>query len=351
MQATQEKLQKDGGARTRMSPHEWIPTSYELRDTWFAIAHSIEVNTRPLRRIVHSQPYFIWRVGGGIKAAEFHPTRPAVASHCSLFTAGTGYYPVVERFGYVWVWYGNPDAADADLIPDIPFLPRDGQGIPAYMHTTVRFDGCSSLSVENLLDLTHADFLHGEVIGGEGEAQSDEVTFEYTSETLTRTRWVVGKPVSPIMRWVGGVRAKYQEFRSTLHVHLRNNMCISYPRFRPGFDIPNAQPFIPNGSYRSLVNQIFNLTAAPAPFRQIMPRMAYTIGPQDNYVVRPQNPRYLESESRADLHSRFDAPGVRYRHLMKSLWLRQERGDYSYQPDADPGRDITELLGMDKRVE
>ncbi|NIB44082.1 oxygenase [Pseudomaricurvus alkylphenolicus] len=332
-------------------PHEWVPTCYELRDTWFAIAHSVAVGTRPLRRIVHSQPYFIWRDNGHLQAAEFHPQRPTASGTYTEFTAGSGYYPVVERFGYVWAWYGNPDVADVDLIPDIPFLPRDGRGIPGYMHTTVRFDGCSSLSVENLLDLTHADFLHGEVIGGEGEADSDEVTFECTSETLTRTRWVVGKPVSPIMRWVGGVRTKYQEFRSTLHVHLRNNMCISYPRFRPGFDIPNAQPFIPNGSYRSLVNQIFNLNAAPTPFRQVMPRMAYTIGPQDNYAVRPQNPRYLEGESQTDFHSRFDAPGVRYRHLMKKLWQRQAEGDFSYLADSDPGGDITTLLGMENRVE
>lgn len=326
---------------------DWLPTDYDLRDCWFPIAHAPDVNSRPVFRALHAQQVYLWRENGSAVAADHHPGESAAArARSNEFTAGSGRYPVAEYYGYVWVWYGNPDQASEELIPNIPFLPRDGSNIPGYMRTTIRFDGCSGLSVENLIDLTHADFLHGEVVGGEGEAESDEVEFSYTSETLTRTRLVIGKPVSPVMRWVGGVRAKYQDFHSALHVHLRSNLCISYPKFRPGFDIPNVQSFTPNGKYRSRVNQIFNLNEAPTPFRQIMPRMAYRIGPQDNAVIRPQNPGYLESTERRDLHSRFDAPGARYRFLMKKLWERQQAGDYSYASDADPAADISAAIGM-----
>jgi len=329
---------------------DWIPTNYDLRDTWFPVAHATDVSAQAVRRMVHSQPYYLWREGGQAKAAEIHPeAMDAANKNASEFTGGSYYYPVCERYGYVWAWYGNPDNADLDLLPHIPFLPRNGD-IPDYMRATIRFDACSALSVENLIDLTHADFLHGEVIGGEGESKSDEITFDYTSETLTRVRMVTGKPVSPIMKWVGGVRAKHQEFRSTLHVHLRSGLCISYPRFRPGFDIPNVQPFVPSGSHRSRVDQIFNLTKAPLVFRRIMPKMAYKVGPQDNYVMRPQNPRYLEASPVRDLHSRFDAPGNRYRFLMQALHKRQQKGDFSYGSDVDPGGDITEILGMEKSV-
>jgi hypothetical protein len=326
---------------------DWLPTEYDFRDCWFPLAHATDVGVRPILRALHARHVYLWRERGRAVAAENHPAKAAASSPgSSEFTAGSGFYPVAEYYGYIWVWYGNPEQATEELIPHIPFLPRDGSNIPKYMRTTVRFDGCSALSVENLLDLTHADFLHGEVVGGEGESESDEVEFSFTTETLTRTRIVTRKPVSPVMRWVGGVRAKYQNFRSTLHVHLRSNVCISYPRFRPGFDVPNVQPFIPSGKYRSRVNQIFNLHDAPTPFRQIMPRMAYVVGPQDNSVIRPQNPCYLELSERRDLHSRFDAPGARYRFLLKRLWERQQNGDYSYLGDADPGSDITAVLGM-----
>ena len=336
----------------RQAAIDWLPSNFDLRDTWFAVAHSNHVGSRPVSRTIHAQHCYLWREQGRPIASEIHPLKlAAMKGRYSEFTGGSGYYPVAERYGYIWVWYGNPETASLDFLPHIPYLPKDGAGIPAYMRTTVRFDSCSPLSVENLLDLTHADFLHGEVVGGEGEAESDEVECIYTSETITRTRIVVGKPVSPVMRWVGGVRAKYQDFRSTLHVHLRNNLCISYPRFRPGFDIPNVQPFVPSGRYRSRVNQIFNLQSAPTPFRQIMPRMAYVVGPQDNSVVRPQTPAYLDENEPRDMHSRFDGPGVSYRLLMKKLRQRQLEGDYSYAADAHPGADITDILGMDKPID
>tara|TARA_R110002110_G_C13470525_1_gene720945 strand:+ start:59480 stop:60520 length:1041 start_codon:yes stop_codon:yes gene_type:complete len=330
---------------------DWLPSSFDLRDTWFPVAHANHVSTRPITRVMHAQRCYLWRENGEPLAASFSPAQKAASAMAHpQFTDEQGFYPVAECYGYVWVWYGNPSNMSLDLLPQIPFLHRDGSNIPAYMRTTVRFDSCSPLSVENLLDLTHADFLHGEVVGGEGEAESDEVETSYTSETLTRTRYVTGKPVSPVMRWVGGVRTRYQDFRSTLHVHLRSNLCISYPRFSPGFDVPNVQPFVPSGKYRSRVNQIFNLHAAPLPFRRIMPRMAYVVGPQDNSVMRPQTPAYLTDDAPRDLHSRFDGPGGRYRMLMKQLWERQQTGDYSYLGDAAPGEDIAHLLGMDRAI-
>lgn len=343
-----ERLKNKPAAENRTAS-DWEPANYDLKDTWFALAHSRDIGTTPVRRIIHKNSYFLWRDDATINAAAFHP------ENCSNGSKGNSAdepsrYPVQERYGYVWGWYGNPENAHEDLLPQIPFLPRDGS-VPNYMRHTVRFDCCMPLAVENLIDLTHADFLHAEVVGGDGFSESDEVSVEYTSETLTRTRMVTKKPVSPVLRWIGGVRAKYQDFRSTLHVHLRSGLCISYPRFTPGFDIPNVQPFAPVGKTVSRIDQCFNLTDAPTPFRQIMPKMAFKIAPQDNYVVRPQNPLYLESTEQRDLHSRFDAPGNRYRFLMQQLWERQQNGDYSYRSDADPGGDITALLGMDAPVD
>ena len=347
MEIVQDKVVRGTINTQRRKLNDWLPAQFDLQDTWFPVAHTNHVSKRAIRRIVHAQVLYIWREGANVVATDNHPDCPQVARRvANYFTGGSGFYIALERYGYVWVWYGNPDNANEALLPHIPFLPQNGKGIPNYMRTTIRFDACSSLSVENLLDLTHADFLHGEVVGGEGEAETDEVFFEHTSETITRTRMVTGKPVSPIMRWVGGVRAKYQDFRSTLHVHLRSNLCISYPKFEPGFDVPNVQPFVPSGPYRSRGDQIFGLDKAPTPFRQLMPKVAFIVGPQDNSVMRPQNPRYFNLEDRVDFHSRFDAPGNRYRYLMKKLQERQNNGDFTYSSDADPGADISELLGM-----
>lgn len=334
-------------AARKPAVRDWTPVNYDLRDTWFPVSHSRDVRERrPVRRLIHAQPYYLWRENGVPKASEFHPDLLAQQkARATSFTGGSAFYPVVERYGYVWAWYGNPDNADALLVPHIPFIPVDGS-LPGYTQRTVRFDASSALSVENLIDLTHADFLHANTIG-DGISESDIVEVEWTSETVTRTRIVAKKSVAPIMRWVGGVRARYQDFRAVLHIHLRSNVCISYPRFRPGYDVPNVQPFLPVGKHRSRCDVTFNTTAAPSPFRYIMPRINYIIQPQDNSVVRPQNQRYLDPSDRRDLHSRFDKPGTRYRFQMEKLVERQRQGDFSYGSDAEPGRDITALLGMD----
>ena len=325
---------------------DWVPINLDLHDCWFPLAYSADIGERPLRRVMHAQFVYLWREFGTVRAAEFRPDRIEHSRHAATaFTGGSAVYPVCEQYGYVWVWYGNPERAREELIPFIPFLPADGRGIPRYAQRAVRFDAAAPLSVENLIDLTHADFLHANAIG-DGRCESDVVEFTSTSETLTRTRTVTKKSVAPVMRWIGGVRAQYQDFRAVLHVHLRNSVCISYPRFTPGYAIPNVQPFVPVGRHRSRIDQTNYAADAPLLFRFLVPRIAYVIQPQDNAVLRAQNARYFEPGPRRDLSSRFDAPGNRYRVLMTRLAERQQQGDFSYGSDADPRADIAGVLGM-----
>lgn len=331
--------------RERKRAGDWTPRNYDLRDAWFPVAHARDIGERPVRRIVHAQPYYLWREDGRIQAAEFRPDLlPGMRRLATAFTGGTGLYPVFEKYGYVWAWYGDPDNADRSLAPNIPFIPEEG-GLPDFMMRTVRFDSTSALSVENLIDLTHADFLHADTIG-DGLSDSDEVHVEWTSETVTRTRIVKNKTIAPIMKTVGGIDADFQDFQGTLHVHLRSSVCISYARFRPGFDVPNVQPFLPVGRDRCRVDVTFNVGHMPEVLQQGMMTLPFRVQPQDNSVVRPQNPRYYEPGERRDLHSRFDTPGNRYRFQMEQLAERQRNGDFSYQSDADPGRDISKVLGM-----
>ena len=67
-----------GSAATpsRSARRDWTPLNYDLRDAWFPVSHSRDVTEKPIRRIVHSQPYFLWRDHAGKPfAAEFRPSR------------------------------------------------------------------------------------------------------------------------------------------------------------------------------------------------------------------------------------------------------------------------------------
>jgi vanillate O-demethylase monooxygenase subunit len=72
-------------------------------------------------------------------------------------------FKVVERNMAIWVWLGD-DAPNMDIIPDISFIeeaPEHGR-IFGYMPTKANYQ----LLTDNILDLSHADYLHPTTLGG-----------------------------------------------------------------------------------------------------------------------------------------------------------------------------------------
>src|SRR5688572_8892320 len=92
-----------------VSFRDFRPGAFALRDTWFPLMHSVRIGRRGVQRSMHGRPVYLTRVGGRIAAHEDSPSdRARGRSRGSEFTAGTGVYPVADRYGYAWVWYGDP---------------------------------------------------------------------------------------------------------------------------------------------------------------------------------------------------------------------------------------------------
>lgn len=73
-------------------------------------------------------------------------------------------YAVVEKFGALWVWLGETGNADESLIPDFSFLvDPDRATVQGHMPTKANYQ----LLIDNLTDLTHVQFVHGEHQGSE----------------------------------------------------------------------------------------------------------------------------------------------------------------------------------------
>lgn len=74
-------------------------------------------------------------------------------------------YPLVERWTGLWIWMGDPARADDTLIPDFglsmdPVKRVVGQG---YLHVNANY----LLEVDNILDLSHIQYLHGSNVGSD----------------------------------------------------------------------------------------------------------------------------------------------------------------------------------------
>lgn len=75
-------------------------------------------------------------------------------------------FPLRQRDGLIWLWPGSPDAVDERLIPDYSAVTSAAEHatIRGYMPTA-----CDAmLLVDNILDLSHVDFLHPTSLGGGG---------------------------------------------------------------------------------------------------------------------------------------------------------------------------------------
>jgi phenylpropionate dioxygenase-like ring-hydroxylating dioxygenase large terminal subunit len=107
----------------------------------------------------------------GCLQCPFHQWRFAASGQCTAIpgidripaTARQPTYPVVERYGYVWAWYGPP--APLFPLPEIPALDTDGRGYRRF-----RFADTTAATVrrilENTYDPDHLAALHGLRVAG-----------------------------------------------------------------------------------------------------------------------------------------------------------------------------------------
>jgi hypothetical protein len=245
------------------------------------------------------------------------------------------------------VWYGDPASASPDLIPSVPHLPAEGMS--RRFQGNVVFDCTYELVCENLLDLTHADFLHSELTG-DALSEDDEILVSSTSETITMTRIAHGRPMPQLQKRMAPGQTR-QNLRVVTICHVRSGVCVLHGDFNPGMDMRMLHPVNPETSNRCRTPVTFNPQSVPAYARALMgPLFAHMVGRQDNWALRRQNRSYLLPRPNSDLSSRFDKAGLRYRKIYQQLVARQERGDYSYMPDGDPARDVREELGLLSRI-
>jgi phenylpropionate dioxygenase-like ring-hydroxylating dioxygenase large terminal subunit len=266
----------------------------------------------------------------------------------SAFLDAAGDYPLIERYGYAWVWYGNPLNASSSFLPCIPHTPVDG--LPRRFEATVIYDCTYELVCENLLDLTHADFLHSKLTG-DALSEDDVIDVYSTSETVTMIRTAHGRPVPQMQKALAG-GAETQNVRAVTITYVRSGLCVLHGDFNPGMSMPMIHPTNPETRERCRVPATFNPRYMPWFAKAVFPFSSYPVGRQDNWALRKQNAKYVGSAhpEKQDLSSRFDKAGLRYRKVYQQLAARQRDGDFTYLPDAGIDRDTSDELGINSRA-
>ena len=172
-----------------------------VKEAWYVAAAAPEIGRTPFARSVCGEPIVFFRSEDGTPRAladrcihrrlplskgrlvgdrlvcGYHGFTYAADGRCVAVPgqdrvprrAALRAYPVVEKYGWIWVWMGAPEAADASLLPAMPGLETDGW-VPFgdRLHVGAHYQ----LLVDNLIDLSHETYVHGSSIGNEAVAET-----------------------------------------------------------------------------------------------------------------------------------------------------------------------------------
>lgn len=197
------------------------------RNAWYVACTPDEVQDQPLARKICGESMVFYRDGDGKVAAleDFCPHRGAplslgfirdgalVCGYHGLVMACTGHaksmpgqkvkgfppirtFAVVERYGFVWVWPGEPDDADLTKLHPLPWAESDqwayGGGL---FHIACDY----RLMIDNLMDLTHETYVHASSIG-QREIDEAPVSTRVEGEEVLTSRTMPGVEAPPFWR-------------------------------------------------------------------------------------------------------------------------------------------------------
>ena len=244
------------------------------RNAWYVAAWDHEVSHRGiLARRICDTPMALYRTADGTPVAladacwhrlaplsqgtligadeiqcPYHGLRYNPAGRCTHMpaqrtvnpSAAVPSYPAIERYRYVWVWPGDPDLADPALIPDMHQMDStEWAGDGETIHAQCNYQ----LVLDNLMDLTHEEFVHSSSIGQE---ELSEAGFDTTNDenTVTVTRWM--RDIDPPPFWLQNMRDKFADFSGKvdrwqiIRYEAPSTICIDVGVARAGTGAPEG---------------------------------------------------------------------------------------------------------------
>ncbi len=202
-----------------------------LRNAWYAAAFDHEVTTSPLARTLLDQPVVFYRdeagnpvalqdrcphrfaplsrgkVVDGVIQCPYHGLQFGAAGDCVYNPHGpipkaahVASYPLSERYGLIWIWMGQLNAVDASRLPDFKVI-ADHENyavVKGYLHLNVNYE----LVNDNLLDLSHAQFLHP-LLGNADSNQRNRFQMKQEGHTIWAYNDMPGEPLTKLfqMMW------------------------------------------------------------------------------------------------------------------------------------------------------
>ncbi len=214
-----------------------------VMNAWYVAAWTRELTDAPIARTVCEQPLALFRTAGGTAACVadrcahrgyplsagrvrgdsiecgYHGFRFGCDGVCTLIPAQQRIpprarvrsYPVVEKDGWIWVWLGAPDRADPSRVPDTHWMADPGWATVTHSY---EFACRAELIHDNLLDLTHEQFIHATTVGDD-YIVDHPLTVTVDGDTVTADRLMPGVAAPPLYAETMGITGLWDRFHAT----------------------------------------------------------------------------------------------------------------------------------------
>ena len=212
-------------------------TSPFLMNCWYVAAISTDVKGEELfHRTILNKPVLIYRKMDGTPVAMldrcphrfaplhlgkrvgddisclYHALQFDCEGQCTHNPHGNGLipkaakvptFPLMEKYGFIWIWMGD-EAADPGKLPDYGELMSGHPNSVAqtYMHVNANYQ----LLTDNVMDLSHIDHVHGEIISTRGQLSPliPKIQENDSFDILGLTEFAPGKPLSLVLNHADG---------------------------------------------------------------------------------------------------------------------------------------------------
>lgn len=242
-----------------------------LRNAWYAAGWSSDLGFEPLARTMLDEPVVLFRTEDGEAhalrdacphrfaplslgkvtadriACPYHGLEFDGSGKCVRNPHGKGTtpaslavpsYPVSERYGMVWVWMGDKDQADPAKVADIPRLEDEAYSwISGSLHVQANYQ----LVLDNLLDLTHVEFLHP-MLASEGNSERTAARFEQDGDIVRALYDVADEPITGLFQILWESEASTAGLHAYMHWHAPSSLYLDTGMIS---DEPDGGPKIP----------------------------------------------------------------------------------------------------------
>ena len=174
-------------------------------------------------RCCHRQlPLSMGKVEGDALRCGYHGLKFDAAGRCIEIPGQTTIppqarvraYPLVEKYHWVWIWMGEPDKADPELIPRWWWTEHADWAFtrPDRVHLQCSYQ----LISDNVLDVTHLAYVHASSIGTPSITEFP-ASVERAERLVRLTRWIRDRPPPPLYQKAGGFPGNVDRWQIVEH--------------------------------------------------------------------------------------------------------------------------------------